>query len=270
MRCTKFAALSAALVCVCGAAQSTLAATLVFSDRATFLSATGATNATGPLPDLGLVSSAGSQTPTTLGSLTFDIAPGGDNLAIGGLGVPGLPTGDWYPDYPGNEMAMGFENLSVVAEAPVYSIGFVIYEPNATMPPWGGTPQDSTFEVTLFLAGAPVSTFTFNVEDDIEAFVGVWASFPFDAVTIVDITPSFFIDDDEFFGEFFTGTTALPPSCPGDVDGDGMVGLSDVAEIINCWSLPTACNPAADLDSSGDIGLGDLAVVIKNWGVICP
>lgn len=62
----------------------------------------------------------------------------------------------------------------------------------------------------------------------------------------------------------------LTPACPGDIDGDGAIGLSDVAAIINCWSLPAACNPSADLDGDGLVGLSDIGVVIQNWGTACP
>lgn len=60
------------------------------------------------------------------------------------------------------------------------------------------------------------------------------------------------------------------PACPGDVDGDGMVGLGDIAGVINCWGQPGVgpCT-SADLDSMGDVGLPDLAVVINNWGAVC-
>lgn len=64
--------------------------------------------------------------------------------------------------------------------------------------------------------------------------------------------------------------SALPPACPGDTDGDRVVGLADVAPIINCWDQPAACDPAADLDQSGTIDLTDLAEVINNWGNSCP
>ncbi len=62
-----------------------------------------------------------------------------------------------------------------------------------------------------------------------------------------------------------------PPTCPGDVDGDRMVGLSDIAGIVNCWAMPPvgAC-ASADLDSSDDIGLSDLAVIVTNWATTCP
>lgn len=62
----------------------------------------------------------------------------------------------------------------------------------------------------------------------------------------------------------------IPPACPGDADGNGMVGLGDIASIINCWGQPSVCDAGADLDDSGDIGLGDVAQVIKNWAEVCP
>lgn len=71
-------------------------------------------------------------------------------------------------------------------------------------------------------------------------------------------------------GGFEYDFTAMPPACPGDVNGDNMVGLADIAEIINCWAQPASCNIAADLDSSDSIGLGDLAVIINFWGTSCP
>ncbi|HVZ95207.1 MAG TPA: hypothetical protein VG797_11925, partial [Phycisphaerales bacterium] len=64
--------------------------------------------------------------------------------------------------------------------------------------------------------------------------------------------------------------TVVTPACPGDINGDHAVGLADIAAIIQCWSLPASCNPAADLDASGTIGLGDVAGVIAHWGVTCP
>lgn len=63
---------------------------------------------------------------------------------------------------------------------------------------------------------------------------------------------------------------ALPPACAGDADGDGMVGLADLAALIAWWSMSVPPAPGAiDLDGSGAIGLGDVAVVISNWGAVC-
>lgn len=68
----------------------------------------------------------------------------------------------------------------------------------------------------------------------------------------------------------FTLSFVATPACPGDIDGDGNVGLGDVAQIIACWAEEDHCNHEADLDHSHDIGLGDLAVVIQFWSTTCP
>lgn len=62
----------------------------------------------------------------------------------------------------------------------------------------------------------------------------------------------------------------LPSACPGDADGDSMVGLSDIAAIVTAWGTMVPPGTGADLDGSGDVGLGDIAVVIQNWGTVCP
>ena len=104
---------------------------------------------------------------------------------------------------PGNEIALGFENLQVQTAAPVFSIGFDFVEPSATMPAYGGTPVDSTFEVVLYLDNTEVGRSSFNAPDDQVRFFGVWSSRAFNRVTIVDKTGN---DDDEYFGQFYTGT----------------------------------------------------------------
>ena len=65
----------------------TSAKIVTFTDKAAFLATTGASSATGPLPNLGGVASA------TVGSVTFSPAPGGDSLSIGALAPRRPPTG---------------------------------------------------------------------------------------------------------------------------------------------------------------------------------
>ncbi|HVZ93265.1 MAG TPA: hypothetical protein VG797_02030, partial [Phycisphaerales bacterium] len=61
-----------------------------------------------------------------------------------------------------------------------------------------------------------------------------------------------------------------PPACPGDIDGNNAVGLSDIAILIQNWSLSVPPAPAgADLDGNHSIGLGDVAVVVQHWGEVC-
>lgn len=62
---------------------------------------------------------------------------------------------------------------------------------------------------------------------------------------------------------------AQPPACPGDLDGDGLVGLSDIAIIVNNWGASTLPGLNGDADGDGSIGLGDIAVVVQNWGANC-
>jgi hypothetical protein len=235
-----------ALVSSVIAAQAASAQVSVFTDRAAFLAATGATNATGTLPDLGMI-----LTSATIGTVTFGVAPGGDNLAIGGAGVPGLPTGDWYPESPGHDIALGYENLRVDLAAAAYSMGFDLYEPDATMPAWGGSPVDSTFRVTLFSAGVEVAQFEFNVPEDEPAFVGVWSTKPFDSATIVDVTDSIFVDDDEYFGEFYTGDTPLPPpACYPNCDGSTAAPILNVQDFACFLNAFASQDPYANCDGS--------------------
>ena len=163
----------------------------------------GATSASGPLPNLGTVGSA------RLGSLEFGIAPGGDNMAIGASGT--LADPDWCPLTPGHDIAMGWENLQVDLAAPAYALGFDFVQPDASMPAWGGTPVDSTFEVRLFAGGSPIGLVSFSsIPVDELVFLGVCSDVAFDRAEIIDVTESPFIDDDEFYGEFLCVPAAGP------------------------------------------------------------
>jgi trimeric autotransporter adhesin len=79
------------------------------------------------------------------------------------------------------------------------------------------------------------------------------------------------------FLAFFTAPQALAsnsagdsPSlcCPSDLDGDGVVGSSDLADILAAWG-PASAGDAADLDASGEIDAIDIAILIGSWGG-CP
>jgi hypothetical protein len=53
-------------------------------------------------------------------------------------------------------------------------------------------------------------------------------------------------------------------SVPGDVDGDGFVGFSDVLAVIGSWGPCPGC--PADLDGDGLAGFSDILIIIGNWG----
>lgn len=197
-----------------------------YYDKATFLAHTTATSATGPLPDVGTVLDVAVDPLGTyaLGSLVFSLAPGSDNVHVGTAGTPAAP--DWYPQTPGQDMAFGWERVQVSTAGPVYSFGFDIVEPDATMPPFGGTPEESTYEFLLFNGAAFVGRVEFagtSIPNDVEAFIGVWSDQPFDRVIVNDISGS---DDDEFLGEFYTGDT--PYGCTMHLDVSYAAGVLTV------------------------------------------
>src|SRR5262245_8518355 len=151
------------------------ASLVAWTDKDAFLAGTGAISASGPIPNLGEQGSA------KLGSVDIGLAPGGDNVAFGPFGTGAEP--DWCPYLPGHDIALGYENLQLVMDAPVTALGFDFAQPDATMPPYGGTPVDSTFEVTLYAADVLVGSVQFSaIPVDVPTFLGVSSDVPFDRV----------------------------------------------------------------------------------------
>jgi hypothetical protein len=52
--------------------------------------------------------------------------------------------------------------------------------------------------------------------------------------------------------------------CRADLNGDGVVGASDLPLLLNSWGTTGASN--ADLDGDGFVGPSDLAVLLTTWG----
>ncbi len=66
------------------------------------------------------------------------------------------------------------------------------------------------------------------------------------------------------------GKGAVVPVCEGDADGDGVIGLADLAIVITHWGISGVPGQLGDLNHDGSRGLGDVARVIANWGETCP
>ncbi|MFQ5807045.1 MAG: hypothetical protein ACE5I3_11415 [Phycisphaerae bacterium] len=64
-----------------------------------------------------------------------------------------------------------------------------------------------------------------------------------------------------------------PGDCPEDLDGNGSVGLEDLAQLLaaygSCAGDP-GFDSAADLDGDGCVGLLDLASLLAFYGTDCP
>ena len=69
----------------------------------------------------------------------------------------------------------------------------------------------------------------------------------------------------EFGGPAIRLTPILPPL--GDLDGDGIVGVSDFLILLANWGRCADCaDCAADLDDNCVVGVSDLLILLGNWG----
>ena len=186
----------------------------IYNNATAFLADTAATSATGPLPSL-----IGSQFSAHIGSVTFSDV-NGNGFWVGGLGA--YTPADWTTLLPGDEIAINaVENLNITLDAPVFSAGFDFAEPGSQVgvaspsSPYANDAQypfyDSTFSVTLKLDGAVVGDFSFNAPNEAASFVGVWSAAAFNQMDIREFSGGI---EDDYFGQFYTGTAALPAPEP--------------------------------------------------------
>lgn len=184
------------------------ATVITFNDQSAFLTATGSTSATGVLPNIGMIPG-GTGGTQTIDSVTFSIASPSIALFIG---TSGLSFPDWYAPLGGNDIAIsGIENLNISLAIPVYSFGFDIAEPNTTMPHFSSSnfpTSDATFTITLLNDTTSIGTFMFKPPDDVVSFFGAWADVQFNKVEIREIVGGI---DDEYFGQFYTGSSPVAP-----------------------------------------------------------
>ena len=183
-----------------GSAQATIT---VYDNKATFLTDTAATSATGPLPNLGPLAVGAN---FTAGTVTLAFLPPAFQFYVGTAGT-GWP--DWSSRLVGNEIAIsGTEDLDVTLAAPVGALGFDFVEPE--FDPNANAPfVDSTFHVTLLNGVTSVGSFNFNAANDIAAFVGVRSTAAFNRVQIRELT-ALSGGENEFYGEFYTAPAPVP------------------------------------------------------------
>jgi hypothetical protein len=74
--------------------------------------------------------------------------------------------------------------------------------------------------------------------------------------------------DFELAGGFWPG---VEPFCFADLDGDGQVGLSDLAQLLSNYGMTSGMTyDDGDLDGDGDVDLSDLAAMLAAYGTPCP
>lgn len=169
-------------------------ALIQFSNRADFLAQTGSSAATSIPTD----SPGNKGASYTSGSLTFSVVFG-DVFVVS----------DWTSLLPGNELSLpGFESFDVTVNSGiVYSFGFDFVEPQFG-PNVGGTFVESTFAVQLLNGLTPVAAFSFARPNDSASFVGIWAD-PGEGFNRVQIRELIGGAENEFFGQFYTGTSPI-------------------------------------------------------------
>ncbi len=68
-------------------------------------------------------------------------------------------------------------------------------------------------------------------------------------------------------------TFTVEAACPGDVDGNGMIDLADLAGLLAAFGTSSGdpgYNADADIDDNGMVDLADLAGVLAVFGLACP
>ena len=161
----------------------------VFTDAGSFFDSTGAVSLTGPIPDLGGITT---PTPVTLGNATLT-AP--NDMFIG----PGWST--LFPGPGSHAIALsGLEHLNVsLNNGPATAFGFYFHEPTGSC--GGPVCMDSTFTIDFYLGGGFVDSINFSPADDQLVFHGLAVvPGPFDEVRFTEIVGT---NDNEFYGEMY-------------------------------------------------------------------
>jgi hypothetical protein len=193
-------------------------ASIQYFDKAAFLAQTGATAATGPLPDAGAVPAG-----FTVGSVSFTTLSGQLFMGTGGL-FPGVVT-DWSAALPGNDIAISdVESFRVDLASPAFSLGFDIWEPKTFSTMFPVTDDcfapcfDTTFRINVYKGGSLLSGGSILIDAGLKPsgsplgpFFGLWMNSSFDRVDIIDVTNTI---DNEYFGQFYAGKTAPFPGVP--------------------------------------------------------
>lgn len=107
------------------------------------------------------------------------------------------------------------------------------------------------------------SRMTFNISGsaDRQATVFIrWYMGPTDASVTY---PGWNIDDVEIRGIF-------APLCAGDLDGDGAIGLADLAQLLAHYGSTNPTYDQGDIDDDGDVDLADLSALLGVYGNNCP
>lgn len=79
------------------------------------------------------------------------------------------------------------------------------------------------------------------------------------------------ITTDDPSGAITVGGVTVTPRCLGNLNGDGQIGLADLAQLLAHYGTTSGALPQdGDLDGDGDVDLTDLATLLSVYGDACP
>jgi hypothetical protein len=114
------------------------------------------------------------------------------------------------------------------------------------------TTNSNTFQYELFFDGEIRITYL-----EIEAHGAIVG------VSEGNGTPGDFVNSD------LSSVAECLPECPGDITGDGRVGLEDLAQLLGHYGDTGASYEDGDLTGDGEVGLNDLAELLGLYGDVC-
>jgi CubicO group peptidase (beta-lactamase class C family) len=217
----------------------------VCTDESAFLAATGATSASGEIPDLGRVTGAWSNSILTVSRL-----PRASALYLGGEGRLDSPL-----RVPAISVE-GFTNLRLEPGLPAYSLGFQFAEAGPGSSGVGGEFVDSVFEVTLWSGTVRVGRVQFNATNDVVAFFGLASTRAFDRLELVEIEGS---ADREWLGRIHVSRVAIPVVVPES--GDVIDAFAELDRALKEY-LDESCYPGL----TAAVGFGGRLVYRRSFG----
>jgi hypothetical protein len=122
------------------------------------------------------------------------------------------------------------------------------------------------FQITWTIEDEVIDAFQNQLEVDLSE-LSLAAGNHILEVDVVDQTP--WVRDETARSKHMTGHSqwivqVTAPSCPEDINGDDVVDVTDLLEIIDSWGTCTTCD--ADINDDGVVNVSDLLMVIDAWG----
>ena len=122
------------------------------------------------------------------------------------------------------------------------------------------------FQITWTIEDEVIDAFQNQLEVDLSE-LSLAAGNHILEVDVVDQTP--WVRDETARSKHMTGHSqwivqVTAPSCPEDINGDDVVDVTDLLEIIDSWGTCTTCD--ADINADGIVDVTDLLMVIDAWG----